>query len=197
VVARWFTAEADRSALSALIVSATEAFIADRAQSEEAFSWFRNDRDEIEEHRDGATLDAQGLSPATLVLAKLLPASSRDAGDQFWLDQTRTVHTATAAAYGVVTVADTDDVAARLNGGRLLQRIHLAATAGGLGLQHMNQVTEQVDRERARGLPATFAPRLAGLLDRSGDRALATFRLGRSVRPALRSPRRPLAEVTR
>jgi hypothetical protein len=61
----------------------------------------------------------------------------------------------------------------------------------------LNQVTEQVDRERARGLPATFAPRLARLLDRSGERALATFRLGHPVRPALRSPRRPLPEVRR
>jgi hypothetical protein len=44
--------------------------------------------------------------------------------------------------------------------GRLLQRVHLAATANGLALQHMNQITERVDREASLGKPATFAPRL-------------------------------------
>ena len=48
-----------------------------------------------------------------LAVAKILPASSRTAGDRFWLDQTRTVHTATAAAYGVITVANPDDMTIR------------------------------------------------------------------------------------
>lgn len=77
-----------------------------------------------------------------LTLGKLSPATDRSAGDTFWVEQTRSVHTATAAAYGVITVADPSDPILRLNGGRLLQRIHLAATAQGLALQHMNQVTE-------------------------------------------------------
>lgn len=197
VAVRWFTTAEDRAALGALVMDATRAFVADQQQSLEAFSWFRNGRDAIERHRDGPTLDAQGLDPLTLTLAKLLPASSRAAGDAFWLEQTRTVHTATAAAYGVLTVADTDDVAARLTGGRLLQRIHLAATAAGLALQHMNQVTERVDRERAQQRPATFAPRFDALLARPGQHALATFRVGFPRRAARRSPRRALRAVTR
>ncbi|MEV2271919.1 hypothetical protein [Nonomuraea africana] len=44
----------------------------------------------------------QGLNPLMIGVAKLLPASSRQSGDAFWLDQTRTVHTRTAAAYGLV-----------------------------------------------------------------------------------------------
>ena len=39
-----------RARLGALYVAATEAIISDTAQSEEAFSWFRNDRVEIDQH---------------------------------------------------------------------------------------------------------------------------------------------------
>ncbi|MBC8090944.1 MAG: hypothetical protein H7Y15_03200, partial [Pseudonocardia sp.] len=179
---RWFVADAERAALGALVVDATVAVIADPGQSEQGFSWFRNDRDDIDRHRDGLTLDGQGMDPLTLSLAKLLPATSREAGDAFWLEQTTSVHTATAAAYGVLTVTDPDDVRTRLDGGRLLQHMHLAATAAGLGLQHMNQVTERIDREREQGTASTFAPRMAGLLARPGRAALATFRVGHPVR---------------
>ncbi len=197
VAVRWFTSPADKAGLTSVMLAATEAFIADQGQSEEAFSWFRNNRDDIDKHRDGPTLDAQGLAPVTLALAKILPASSRVAGDRFWLDQTRIVHTATAAVYGIVTVTDTADVATRLTAGRLLQRIHLAATASGLGMQYMNQITERIDRERAQGLPATFAPRLQNVLAAPGRLPLVTFRLGHPARAALRSPRRAVSAVLR
>ena len=194
---RWFTSSAEKSALRTFLIDATLAIIGDGAQSREAFAWFRNNRDDIDKHRDGLTLDGQGLNSLTLTLAKLLPASSREAGDQFWLNQTRNVHTATAAAYGVIVTADPTDVADRLAGGRLLQRIHLAATAHGLGLQHMNQITERIDREHSQGLPATFEPRFDELIAEPGQQALATFRLGHPQRDARRSPRRSLAAVTR
>jgi nitroreductase len=195
VQVRWLTTAAERAETTSLVLDATQDFIDDPARSKEAFSWFRNDRDQIDAHRDGPTLDAQGLDPMTLTLAKLLPASSRTTGDAFWLEQTRTVHTATAAAYGVLTVTDATQVESRLRGGTVLQRIHLAATAQGLGLQHMNQVTEAIDRQSVKGMPATFAPRFARLL---GDAAqpLVTFRVGVPVRSARPSPRRRLADVT-
>jgi hypothetical protein len=106
---RWFTTPAERTALGSMIIDATRALIDDEAQSTESFAWFRNNRDDIDTHMDGLTLDAQGMSPVVLAVAKILQATSRTAGDSFWLDQTRTVHTATAAAYGIVTVADPDD----------------------------------------------------------------------------------------
>lgn len=194
---RWFTSTAEKAALGALIIDATMAILGDEQQSREAFAWFRNNRDDIVKHRDGLTLDGQGLDEVTLTAAKLLPASSRSAGDTFWLTQTRTVHTATAAAYGVITVADPADVSGRLTGGRLLQRIHLAATAQGLGMQHMNQITERIDHESAQGLPATFSPRFDELIAQPGRRALVTFRLGHPQRGARLSPRRALNAVTR
>ena len=197
VAVRWFTSEGDKQALTSLILAATKAFIADPGQSEESFSWFRNNRDDIDQHADGPTLDAQGLGPITLALGKILPATSRTSGDNFWLEQTRTVHTATAAAYGVISTADADDPAQRLTGGRLLQRIHLAITSRGMGLQHMNQITERIDRERQQGLAATFAPQLQRLIATPGRSPLVAFRIGYPVRAALRSPRRPVSAVTR
>ena len=197
VTVRWFTTPADLAALGVLIIDATRAIVADEQQSKDSFAWFRNNRDDIDTHMDGLTLDAQGLSPVVLAAAKILPATSRAAGDRFWLDQTRTVHTATAAAYGVITVADPTDITQQLLGGRLLQRIHLAATVQGLGLQHMNQVSERIDREATLGRAATFAGSMDALLAQPGQHALSTFRIGHPIRSGRRSPRRPVALVTR
>ncbi len=197
VSVRWLIEPDQKATLGGLIIKATEAIVADDEQSRDGFAWFRNNRDDIDTYMDGLTLDGQGLTRVTLSLAKVLPAASREAGDAFWLDQTRTVHTATAAAYGVITVADPGEPVQRLTGGRLLQRVHLAATASGLALQHMNQITERIDRERSLGAPATFAPRLDELLATPGRHGLVAFRIGYPVRPARRSPRRPATEVTR
>ncbi len=194
---RWFTTSAERAALGELVIDATRAIIDDEEQSIESFAWFRNDRHDIDRHRDGLTLDAQGLSPVLLAVAKVLPATSRTAGDRFWLDQTRAVHTATAAAYGVITVTDPGDRSLQLTGGRLLQRIHLGATVAGLALQHLNQITERIDRDTQLGRPSTFAAGMSAQLAQPGSHVLSTFRIGHPVRAGRLSPRRPVSEVTR
>ena len=117
-----------------LYVEATQAITDDAQMSADSFTWFRNDRSQIDAHRDGLTLDCQGLSDTMLVAAKILPAQSRKASDDFWVKSTREVHTATARAYGIVRVDDVDNPRNRLDGGRLLQHVHLAATAARLGL---------------------------------------------------------------
>jgi hypothetical protein len=193
---RWVTDPAAMAALGRLLVDAAAAVVGDEQQSLDGFAWFRGDNDAVQKYRDGLTLDAQGLSPLVLSLGKLLPASSRAAGDAFWVEQTRTVHTRTAAAYGVLTAVDPDDRATQLTAGRLLQRIHLTATARGVALQHMNQITERIDAERVARVPATFGPRFAELLP-SGARPLVAFRAGYPERDARPSPRRPLTAVTR
>ncbi|MEY9966852.1 nitroreductase [Streptacidiphilus sp. MAP12-16] len=197
----WLTTSRAKQDMGALLVDAARAVTADQAQSEDGFRWFRASADAIERHKDGLTLDGQGLGSLTTSIAKLLPATSRASGDTFWVNQTRTVHTKTAAAYGVLLVADPRDPAQQLAGGRLLQRIHLAVTARGLALQHMNQITERVDRDRSLGRQPEFGPRLAALglaalVAAPGSReALVAFRLGRPVRSGRQSPRRPASEV--
>ncbi|MFJ1733018.1 Acg family FMN-binding oxidoreductase [Streptomyces sp. NPDC088254] len=191
----WITDGTARQRLGRLYVEATEAITADSAQSTEAFTWFRSSRSTIDKHRDGLTLDGQGLSRLTLFAAKLLPAQSRKDGDAYWVKATREVHTATAAAYGVITVDDVTDRTAQVNGGRLLARMHLTATALGLGLHHMNQITERIDRDAASGNPDVFSARWAALLGRPASSGLLSFRIGHPERTPGLSPRRSLDDV--
>ena len=192
----WLTTVDQRAALGALMIDAAVAITADEQQSRDAFAWFRSDDDAIQRHRDGLTLDGQDLRPLVRTLAKLTPATSRTTGDEFWVRQTREVHTATAAAYGVLLVDDAADRSTQLAGGRALQRIHLAATRDGIALHHMNQITERIDRERQLGRAPTFADRLAPLLP-AGAAPLAAFRVGIADHAARRSPRRPVSAVVR
>jgi hypothetical protein len=196
VSVHWVTEREPKAALGRLMVDAAIAITRDEQQSRDSFAWFRSSDDDVQQHRDGLTLDAQGMSSVMLSVAKLLPASSRTAGDTFWVNQTRDVHTKTAAAYGIITVADPYDPTTQLYGGRLLQRIHLGATHRGLALQHMNQITERIDRERATGAQPTFAARFAQLL-RAGAQPLVAFRVGYPMRDSRPSPRRPVSQVTR
>jgi hypothetical protein len=196
VAVHWVSDRAPKAALGQLLVDAAVALSHDEQQSRDSFAWFRANNDAVQRHRDGLTLDAQGMSPLILSIAKLLPASSRGAGDAFWVNQTRTVQTKTAAAYGILTAAEPYDPATQLVAGRLLQRIHLTATHRGVALQHMNQITERIDRERATRTPATFGPRLAELLP-PGAQPLVAFRVGYPSREARLSPRRAVTAVTR
>ena len=158
----WIADPRPRAELGGLLVEAAEALVADEQQSLDNFAWFRPDNDAEQRHRDGLVLDGQGFSPVQLAVAKLLPPSSRTAGDRFWVNATRDVHTATAAAYGVITTSAPDDRRVQLDAGRLVQRIHLRATAAGIALHHMNQITERIDREAAAGAartsPRSFPP---------------------------------------
>ncbi len=196
IAVAWLTSADQRAAMGALMVDAAVAITADDEQSRDAFAWFRSTDDAIQRHRDGLTLDGQDLRPLVRTLAKLSPATSRTTGDEFWVRQTREVHTATAAAYGVLLVADAASRPAQLAGGRALQRIHLAATRDGIALHHMNQITERVDRERQLGHASTFAERLRPLLP-AGAEPLAAFRIGIADHPARRTPRRPVSAVVR
>jgi nitroreductase len=194
VAVHWITSPADRGQMGELLVAATEAIVADEEQSESDYRWFRQSWDEIQRRRDGITMDAAGLSDLTTSLAKLLPAQSRRATGEAWIRSTRERHTRTAAAYGIVVARDAGDVRQRIEGGRLLQRIHLWTTGQGLALHHMNQITERADRELELGSKPRFADVLGDLVP-DGWQVLSTFRLGFPTRSARPSPRRAVSEV--
>src|SRR5262249_15489352 len=77
----WFVDVASRKRVGDGIIATTEAFVADQKQSSDSFEWFRFDWDDIQQHKDGLTLDAFTLSPLIRSLAKLLPAQSRKSSD--------------------------------------------------------------------------------------------------------------------
>ncbi|HEY5878844.1 MAG TPA: hypothetical protein VIU11_08030, partial [Nakamurella sp.] len=193
---RWVTDDGSRQALGELLVDAAQAIVDDDAMSRDGYSWFRPSTSAADAHRDGLTVDGQGLAAPLRAVAKLVPSmTSRSLSDATWVKQTRNVHTKTAAAYGVVLVDDPYDRAHQLAGGRLAQRVHLTATTKGLALQHMNQITERIDRDRRSDLPGDYPARLAGIVGDDAARVLCIFRVGWPARPGKPSPRRAAHQV--
>ncbi len=186
----WLVSDTDRRRLGQLIVRATEAIVADDAQSRASARWFRFRWADVQRHRDGITIDANLTDPLMRVAAKMLPPLSRERSDRFWLAATRDTFVATAAGFGILSVHDARDNAQRLRGGRAWQRLHLQATARGLALQPLNQPTERADRERVLAIEPTFGRALTELVDDAAWQALMTFRVGYPTRPAALSPRR-------
>jgi len=191
----WFTTQAQRDKIGGLIVAATQAIIADHEQAADSAKWLRLSWDKVQRYRDGITLDAAGLPPMILAMAKMLPELSPADGDAAWLKATREVHVATAPAFGLLVVRDAREPAQRLQGGRLWQRMHLWATANGLATQPLNQMPERADREASLNAQPVFGEALRELVGDPAWQALMPFRLGYPTRAALPSPRRATADV--
>jgi hypothetical protein len=130
------------------------------------------------------------------LLVRMLPPSSQVTMHQGWLDATRDRQVSTAAAFGLVTIKDARNQVQRLLAGRLLQRIHLAATTRGLALQPLNQIFERADREASAGLEPVFT-RAAHGLSSGGWHGVTAFRIGYPQLAAALSPRRPAEDVIR
>lgn len=189
----WLTADA-RDQFGQLVVAATQAVISDRAQSDEINRWWRGTRADIDLHRDGMTIDAQGLPPVTTFLAKMLPPTSQAANDASWLANTRQVHVPTAAAFGLVSLADPTSPAEQIDAGRAFQRLHLWATTQGLAMHPLNQVIERINRDRAQGRTSQFEAAVRDLTP-AGRTAVLAFRIGVPTVAPRRSPRRPITDV--
>jgi hypothetical protein len=186
----WITSDTLKSQVGQLIVEGAQAIAGDRQQSSDSFRWWRDSRSDIEHFKDGMTVDAAGLSPLITALAKILPAQSREQNDQAWIQQTRDNYVKTAAAFGVVVVPDPADNLQRINGGRLYQRLHLAATMQGIAMQPLNTLTERIDRERMLSVAPRFTQAVPELLGAPAMQALMSFRIGYPTMKTLPSPRR-------
>lgn len=194
----WFTSAGERQKVGELIVAATEALNADAEQLRDSDAWLRLGWDQLQAHRDGITVDAQGSAFFSRAVLKVLPnaaLSDSEQGAKVFLQKTRDVHVATAAGFGLLIVRDVADNAQRLSGGRFWQRLHLWATTQGLAVQPLNQMAERADRERQLGLEPIFGRALAQLTGDSGWKALMPFRIGYPTVTALASPRRAVQEV--
>jgi nitroreductase len=189
----WFTDAAAMRTFGDLTVRATEAINADQQQSADDFAWYRTGWAEIQDRKDGITIDPSGKSPLIRAIAKLLPVTHQQSNDG-WLSGTRDVQIPTAAAFGALVVRDRIDPTQRLETGRAWQRMHLAATAAGLSMQPLCQIPERVDRERSAGLPADITTAMTALLP-GGQHPIMTFRIGSPTTDGLPSPRRPAADV--
>ncbi len=189
----WFTDPAQMRTFGDLTVRATEAINADTQQSTDDFAWYRTGWAEIQDRKDGITIDPSGKSPLIRAVAKLLPVTHQQSNDG-WLSGTRDVQIPTAAAFGALVVGDRTDPTQRLEAGRSWQRVHLAATAAGLSMQPLCQIPERIDREQTAGLPADITTAMTALVP-GGQYPIMTFRIGHPTTDAPRSPRRPAADV--
>ncbi len=195
VSVRWFTSADSRQSIGELIVQASEAIISDREQSQDSAAWFRATWQEIQQKRDGLTVDAQALPAWMRAAAKVLPPVSRERSEQIWLKSTREVQVATAAAFGVLLARDAADNANRVQSGRFWQRMHLWAETKGIAMQPLNQMPERADREHSLGIEPRFGNALKELAGDPGRQVLMPFRLGYPTLTALASPRRSVEQV--
>jgi len=148
----------------------------------------------VHRFRDGLNLDAQALSPLMTVFGKLLPPTSREQGDAYWLQSTRDVHVPTAAAFGLLLVRRAD-ASHWLRAGRAWQRLHLWATTQGLVMQPLDQVSIRAEREQQLGLPPRFGHAQAELIGDTAWAVALAFRLGYPAAQVPPSPRRPVHAV--
>ena len=195
VSVRWFTSADSRRNLGELIVQASEAIISDREQSQDSAAWFRATWQEIQQKRDGLTVDAQALPAWMRAAAKVLPPVSQEQSEQIWLKLTREVQVATAAAFGVLLARDAADNANRVQSGRLWQRMHLWAEIQGIAMQPLNQMPERADREHNLGIEPRFGSALKELAGGPSWQVVMPFRLGYPTVTALASPRRSVEQV--
>jgi len=183
---------AERDEFDKAVVDATLSIVADTTMIADSDRWLRMSRSEIEQHRDGPTLEAAGLSAVTYMFAKVFPVSPETA-HQAWVDQTR-AQLATARLTGVIAVRDRYDRAGTIAAGRAWQRLHLGAIAHGVAMQPVNQPIEMIDRERATGRGDAWRRRMAQFT--GGDwQATFSFRAGMPTTDAPASPRRALKDV--
>jgi hypothetical protein len=196
VSVRWFAGADSRRHVGELVVQATEAIISDRQQSQDSAAWFRASWQEIQQKRDGLTVDAQALPGWMRAAAKVLPPISQAQSERIWLKSTREVQVATALAFGMLLVRDAADNSNRVQSGRLWQRMHLWAETKGIAMQPLNQMPERADRERSLGIEPRFGSALKELAGDPSWEAVMPFRLGYPMVAALASPRRSVDEVT-
>jgi hypothetical protein len=191
----WFATEAERLRVGDLIIQATEAIIADQEQSHDSAAWFRYTWKDLQQYRDGITLDATGSPWHIRALAKVLPPQSPEKNDQFWLKTVKEVSVATASAFGLLAVRNQGDRSQMMRCGRIWQRMHLWATVQGVAMQPLNQMPERAAREEVLHIQPQFGKVLQELTGGSEWQALMVFRTGYPTTAALPSPRRSIEEV--
>ncbi len=193
----WFASTDMRQRVGTLLVDAANAFVADKAQDGvDTGIWWRGTWQDIQQRRDGITLDAAGLPDLTRALGKMLPSVSVAQQDSSFLQNTAD-QVKTAGAFGFLTVRNRQDRKQQLGVGRLWARMQLWATKEGLAMQPLNQATERASREVVLGSTPHFGTSLQTLVGDPAWLTLLSFRVGYSTHEGLRSPRRAVSDVVK
>lgn len=193
----WFGGAEKRKLVGNLLVEAAHAFVADKAQDAvDTGTWWRGTWQDLQQHRDGITLDAAGLPDLTRAIGKMLPSVSVEQQDSSFLQNTD-AQVKTAGAFGVLAIHNRQDRTQQVHAGQLWERMHLWATKEGLAMQPLNQATERASREIVLGGTPHFGDALHSLVGDAAWQTILTFRVGYSTHEGLRSPRRAVDEVVK
>jgi hypothetical protein len=178
------------------VVDAARALVADKTQDADSNRWYRATWQDLQQHRDGITLDAAGLPDWERALGKMLLPPSQEQQDSTFLSNTAE-QAQTAAAFGLLTVRNAGDRAQQLRAGQLLERMSLWAASRGLAMQPLNAVVERAAREVVLGSAPHFGNALAALVGDPAWQTSLVFRIGYSTHEGLRSPRRSVDQVVK
>ncbi len=189
-----FTAEGDRKKIVEISSAANAEIYSDPEVERGSDRWIRTNRGEIQQLRDGLSIDAFGLPPIAAGLAKMIP---------LWLlkrvSRSDTNHYSdlmlTAPLIGIIAVHDRYEREHCLGAGRIWQRTHLLATARGLAGRPCNESVEMIDHEKALGKPPLRASLLAGVLGDAAWQPTFVFYVGYPKSSAHVSPRRSIETV--
>jgi hypothetical protein len=177
---------------------------------DELYHHLRFSPEEVRETRDGLDVQTLGLPPGAGTVLRFLRPWSR----MQWMNRlrltpllARSMATVVrhSGALGILSVpAPTNELS--LDGGRLLQRIWLAAEAQGLALQPLGSApvffghVQVLDGQK---IPADLVEPIQRIIDdyyrlvsrATGRIMLIPFRIGIAPRPEIQSLRRPAEEV--
>jgi nitroreductase len=190
-----FTAETDRKKIVEISSAANSEIYSDPNVDAGSDRWIRINWGEVQEFRDGLTLDAFGMPPIATAIAKMMPlrmlkwAASRGAMNGY------SQLMLSAPLIGIIAVHDRYDREHCLGAGRIWQRAHLLATARGLAGRPCNEAVEMIDYEKAMGKPARRASLLGELLGDATWQPTFVFYMGYPTLTARSSPRRSLESV--
>jgi len=190
-----FAGEAERKKIVEASSAANTELYSDAAVQAGSEPWVRLKWSEVQQHRDGLTIDAFGLPPIATAMAKMMTprmlawAASRSEKNGY------ANLMLSAPLIGMIAVRDRYEQEQCLHAGRVWQQSHLLATARGLVGRPCNELVEMVDHERALGKPAS---RMALLNEITGDatwQPTFVFYMGYAPLPAHASPRRSVQAV--
>jgi hypothetical protein len=194
-----FTAEGQRRTIVDLVSRCNDIVYADKVVREGAMPWERVfNWNEVEQRRDGITLEDYGVPASTAALLYCLPAP---------VEKAIIARTAKAAMgayqrqltaspmFGIIAVRDRYSSNQCLQAGRLWERAHLQATSHGIAARPINEAVELIDIENAEGRPRVTGPKLADLIGDTSWQPTFMFRMGYARRSGSVSPRRDLAQV--
>jgi len=191
-----FTSGAERKKIVGASSAANQELYSDAAVQAGSEPWVRLKWSEVQQYRDGLTVDAFGLPPIATAVAKMMTprmlawAASRSEKNGY------SNLMLTAPLIGMIAVRDRYDQEQCLRAGRVWQRSHLLATARELAGRPCNELVEMVDHERALGKPAARTAMLNDIIGDTTWQPTFVFYMGYAPLPAHASPRRSVHAVT-